>query len=217
LEIGYRLPEGWGEVLVSYRTLVTEGRAVLAGFDLDGSDGGLKSRLNLNVLDLDYGSPEYCFSLDWHMSWKAGIRLASIYFDSLAEGLFIEERTSNNFLGAGPHVGMDLERSLELPDLGLFARLEGAAVIGQTRQAFEEAFVLDDGSLTGGATTVHHTQTVPVLLVQAGLTWTPCWHGHLSRLKVGYEFQQWWSLGNAADSRAELTAQGIFVRGEFGF
>ena len=60
-------------------------------------------------------------------------------------------------------------------------------------------------------------QAVPVLEVQAGLGWTPCWSRHWMRFAAGYEFQQWWYLGQINGSHADLQAQGVFLRGEWGF
>ena len=41
----------------------------------------------------------------------------------------------------------------------------------------------------------------------------PSWHA-LSFF-LGYQFEQWWNLGRTDDSNAELTIQGVFVRGEW--
>src|SRR5439155_10488925 len=158
-----------GELLIAYRFLVSEGRAVIPGFDF-GDDGFLKSRVDVQVFDFDYGSREYSLDPHWDMKWRAGVRLANVYFDSLAAGFFREESTSNHFIGAGPHVGLDLWRSLDIEGMGLFLRLEGASVIGQISQGFER-IIGDDTFEVGGATLVHHTQAVPVLNVQAGLSW----------------------------------------------
>jgi hypothetical protein len=215
LDVGYRWPEGLGEFLVSYRFLVSEGR----DFDFSlvtPNDGFLKSRLNVNVVDLDYGSREYSLGPNWDMKWKVGARIATVFFDSRAENLFFEQRTSNNFVGAGPHVGLDLWRWFDVAGLALYGRIEAASVIGQISQGFEEVADLSTG-LVGGATTVHHTQAVPVLNFQVGLGWTPPTHRHWRRYAVGYEFERWWYLGEAGDSRAELTTQGVFIRAEFGF
>jgi hypothetical protein len=211
-ELGYRFPEGCGELLFSYRFLVSDGRATIPQFDF-GDVGLLKSHLDMQVFDFDYGSREYSLDPHWDMKWRAGVRLANVFFDSLAEGFFREERTSNHFIGAGAHVGLDLWRRLDIDGLGLFIRLEGASVLGQISQGFERVIATDP--LAGGATLIHHTQGVPVLNVQAGLSWTP-WYGR-TRYALGYEFERWWYLGEAADSRAELTTQGIFFRAEVGF
>jgi hypothetical protein len=216
-ELGYRFAEGCGEIVLSYRFLVTEGETTLVGIDLDGGDVLLKSRLNMNVVDLDYASREFSLWPRWDMKWRAGVRFATVFFDSGIFGQFIEERTSNNFYGAGPHLGLDLWRAFDVPGWGLFARIEGASVVGQLHQAFEEIFVNQDGSLIGGATLVHHTQAAPVLTVQAGLSWTPLWRGNWSRYSFGYEFERWWNVGEAGDSRAEITTQGVFLRAEFKF
>jgi hypothetical protein len=216
-ELGYRLAQGYGEFLLSYRFLVSEGNATLFGFDLDGSDGDLRSRLNVNVVDLDYSSREYSLWPHWDMKWKVGARLATIFFDNRATGLFLEQRTSNNFVGAGPHVGLDLTRTFDNPRLGLFARIEGASLLGEISQSFEESVLSQDNTLAGGATLVHHSQAVPIVEVQAGLSWTPTWWNQGSRFVFGYMFQRWWDVGKAGFSRAELTTQGVFLRGEFGF
>jgi hypothetical protein len=212
-ELGYRFPQGFGELSLSYRFLVSEGRDVIPNFDF-GDDGFLKSRLDMHVVDLDYGSREFSLGPHWDMKWRAGVRLANVFFHSLASGIFREESISNHFLGAGPHVGLDLWRRLDIEGLGLFIRLEGASVVGQISQGFER-IIGDDTFTVGGATLVHHTQAVPTLSVQAGMSWVP-WHGR-TRFALGYEFERWWTIGEAADSRAELTTQGIFFRAEVGF
>jgi Legionella pneumophila major outer membrane protein precursor len=216
-EFGYRCAEGLGEILFSFRFLDSEGNDTISNFDLDGSDGFLKSRLSLDVLDIDYGSREYSLAPCWDMKWKVGIRLADVFFDSRADGYFLEQRTRNLFYGAGPHVGVDLWRSFSVPGLGLFCRVEAASLFGQVRQRFEESVLFDDGTLLGAETSVRHTQAVPVLDTQFGVSWTPAWHRHWSRFSTGYQFEQWWDLGQAGDSRAELTLQGIFFRAEFNF
>ena len=37
------------------------------------------------------------------------------------------------------------------------------------------------------------------------------------RYSLGYEFEQWWAVGNVGSSRADITTQGFFFRGEFNF
>jgi hypothetical protein len=149
------------------------------------------------------------------MRWSVGARLASVYFDSWADAFARTERTSNNFLGAGPYLGLDLARQILGPGLVVFGHVEGAALLGRIRQSFEEVFFFDDGSVLGGATNVRQTQAVPMIHVQTGLGYTlPSGWTHLA---LGYELEQWWYLGQAGDSRAELTAQGLFLRANFDF
>lgn len=216
VELGYRCAQGFGEFLISYRSIVSEGRCTITGFDLFG-DGALRTRLNVNVLDLDYSSREFSLGPWWDMKWQVGARLAGVFFDSRAEGAILAQRTSNSYIGAGPHAGMDLWRRLPVYGLALFGRLEGAVLLGHLSQEFEESFGVGDFFLLGGATQQRTTQGVPVARLQAGLSWTPSWYDRCLRLAAGYELEQWWNLGTLNDSRAELTGQGAFVRFEWNF
>jgi hypothetical protein len=217
VEVGYRLPEGCGEVLLAYRSLVTEGAGVLPGFDLDGSDGFVASRLNVNIVDVDYASQECALGPHWDMRWKAGARVAAVFFDSVGFGQFLEQRASNNFVGAGPLVGLDLNRRLGICGLALFGRLEAAALIGDIHQSFEEQFIAPNNTLVGAASRVSQTQVVPDVHFQAGLTWSPGGFYRSLHFAGGYEIENWWYLGQIGGSRAELTAQGIFLRAEWDF
>jgi hypothetical protein len=216
VELGYRFDQGCGEVVFAYRSLVSEGSAVLENFDVDGGEGLLHSRLNVNVFDIDYGSREYALGPCWDMRWRVGARVGAAYFDSRAVGAVLEQRTSNNFVGGGPHVGLDLRRTLGLPGLSAFGRLEGSALLGRVRQSFEETFLFDDGTLIGGATNQNEVQAVPVLDFEAGLMWTAPRRPWL-RFGGGYQLQSWWYLGTVGSSHAQLTSQGAFFRVEWGF
>jgi hypothetical protein len=214
VELGYRFVGGLGEVLVSYRALSTEGTGTLPNFDIDGSSGFLKSRLDMNVVDFDFARRTDGLGAYWDLKWKAGVRWASVIYDSQADGPFSSQYVKNDFLGAGPHAGFDVWRRFPAaPGLELFARLESAAVIGSIRQRFEESVAVND-LFVGGLTEVRHTQVAPVVNVQTGLSWTPPGFRHM-RFSGGYEFESWWYLGHAGDSRGDLTDQGVFLRAEF--
>jgi hypothetical protein len=216
-ELGYRLSEGCGEIVMSYRFLTTDGHANLPNFDLfaDVADALLKSRLDLNVFDLDYASREISLGTHWDLKWRAGVRVADLYYDSRAFGQITAQRASNQFVGAGPHAALDVWYHFDLPGLAAFARIDGAVMIGQERQRFDESFVFDDGSAFGSAASQSTTQVVPTLSAQLGLAWVPV--GTRLRFSVGYEVEQWWNVGHVGDSRAELFDQGVFFRAEFCF
>jgi major outer membrane protein len=216
-DLGYRFADGLGAVELSYRFIVTDGNVLLLGWDLDGSDAPMRSRLDMNLIDLDYVSRDISLARICDLRWRAGVRLASIYFDSQAEGFFIEQQVSNDFFGAGPHVGLDLWRRLGDTQLSLFGRVDSSVPIGQIHQSFSETFITQDGTLAGGATDIKETQAVPTLGIQFGLAWTPVWHGCISRYTLGYAFEQWWAVGDVGNSRANITTQGLFFRGEFNF
>jgi hypothetical protein len=216
-EFGYRLAQGSGELLLSYRFLTTSGSDTIAAFDAAGNPGALHSRLNLNVIDLDYGSRETPGNLgpnlDW--KWKVGVRLASVFFDSRAESAALEKRTSNDYFGAGPHAGLDLWHYFEGTGLALFGRIETAFLIGRVHQSYEEVFTAADGTQTGGTTRLRHAQPVPVLALQAGVTWSPPGSQHL-RFTAGYTFEDWWNVGEIDPSaHGEVMVQGVFLRGEW--
>jgi hypothetical protein len=213
--VGYRFGQACGEMILSYRSLVDDSVDVIPNFDALG-DGGLRSRLNLNVVDLDYASREYSLAPCWDMKWLAGVRLANVYFDSQAVGLVMEQKTSNWFLGAGPHVGLELWRRLDHPGLALFGRVEGAALLGDIHQSFEEVFAMNGVPLVGGALRQTGTQAVPVVSADLGVAWAPPW-GNWLRLSAGYHVEHWWYLGQVNNSRAELGAQGLLLRAEFSY
>jgi hypothetical protein len=216
LEIGYRFDQGLGEISLAYRSLVTEG--IENFIDADGNGVFLKSRLNMNVVDLDYASREYLPWQQFGLKWRAGVRFAGVYFDSRATGLFAEERTSNNFIGAGPRVGLDLAwRPCTVPALSVFGKVDTSVLIGRTQQSFEEVLTADDLSQIGGATNQSGTQVVPVLHFQLGVGYTPTWGDDQVHFALGYDFDQWWQVGQVGGSKANLTANGFFLRAEFKF
>ena len=220
--LGYRFAQGFGEFTATYRSLVTEGSRNIADFDPLG-DGFFKSRLNLNVIDLDYGSQEIPLVTDapgqlWDLKFDIGARIAGVYFDSTASGFALRQQTSNNFFGAGPHVALEFYRYLkDFEGLALYGKVDTAVVIGRIHQNFRESFTLDGITGVSGATSEHGTQAVPVLGIEAGLSWTPPHSWRWLRFTGGYTFQQWWDVGTIPGSSADLTFQGLFLRTELHF
>jgi hypothetical protein len=216
LALGYRLPQGCGEILLTYRYLLTEGHEILEGFDLDSMPGLLKSRLDFDVIDLDYGSQPIPLGAHCDVKWQAGLRLSSLFFDSQAVGRLLEQRESNYFLGAGPHTAIDLRHEMARHGLTLFGRVECAAPWGRIHQNFEEVGLLG-GPPVGAATLVEGTQVVPILSTRFGVDWSMLTHTGWLRLAFGYEWEHWWHAGRLGDAEAALTVQGLFFRAEYGF
>jgi hypothetical protein len=211
-EFGYRMAQGAGALLASYRFVETEGSGTVSPFGPAGDAAALRSRLDLNVLDLDYGSREFSLGPRWDMKWLAGVRLASLYFDSQAADATARQRETNHFAGAGPHVGLELWHCLDETGLALFARLDSELLVGRIRQSFTEAL-----AGAAGETDQSQVQGAPVLSAQAGLGWTPPGSEHL-RLAAGYTWERWWDVGfvgGPGGSHAEVTVQGLFLRGEW--
>jgi hypothetical protein len=209
LEVGYRLAQGAGEFLLSYRFLADSGSGTVAPFGPAPGPGDLRSRLDLNVVDVDYASREFSLGPGWDMKWLVGLRVAALYFDSTATSAALSQRTTDHFDGVGPHVGLELWRCLGDSGLSLFGRLDSALLVGTVRQSFSETF-----GAAFGQTDQSATQAVPVLAVQAGLGWQPPGLRCL-RLAAGYFGEDWWDVGRVADSRGEVWVQGLFLRAEW--
>jgi hypothetical protein len=214
-ELGYRLPGNGGEFTAAYRFLISDGQAFLPGF-ADGFGGTLKSNLNLEVVDLQYGAGWFSPAPYWDVKWRLGIRMVDVFFDSTACNEFLEQRTTNHFIGIGPLGSLEAWRRLDLPGLALVGKLEGSVPVGSIHQGFEEVLTLGPGNQIGGATSQRQTQAVPTLGLDLGVGWTPPWK-HYVRFSTGYHLEQWWDLGLVNDSRANLTTQGLFFKGEFSY
>jgi hypothetical protein len=222
LELGYRLPDSCGQFSLGYRFFFSEGTG--AG-SLNGVAAPIRTRADLQVLDFDYGTAPMEFAPRWDLSWRVGVRLADVFFDSQAGGDGNLIQASNSFFGGGAHARADLERRIvPVPGLALFGRLDGAVLVGQIRQHFRETLPAPDGTIFTGASEARKTQTVPFLNVQLGLSYVPSFCQNL-KITTGYQFEQIWYLGqlgldsqgNQTASRGELWSHGWFLRGQVDF
>jgi hypothetical protein len=215
VEVGYRLPEGAGELLISAFAIDSQGSTTVIGFDPTGP-AGLKSRLDLLAIDLDYGN--YVPDLDrcWDVRWLLGVRFASLYFDTRVQGPVFGEQASNYFFGVGPVIGADVVRRFGTPGWSLFGRAEAADTIGRIDQSFQATLSAGGVPVLGGATTASHTREVPSVRAQLGLRWSP-WPDRPFAISGGYIFGGWWHFGQVENSAATLIYNGVFLRGEWGF
>jgi Legionella pneumophila major outer membrane protein precursor len=210
--VGYRLPNGFGEFLLSYRFLDAAGRDTLD--DLMGPSGATptsRTRLDMHVVDLAYGSEEYSLGPKWGMRWEIGTRLGTVFYDTRIGDGTLALRTSNFFVGAGPEAGLSLTRSLGWGGLGLYGSVNGSVLIGQVNQHF----VVDLGPDGAGETVQRGTQAVPSVAAQAGLSWAPA--SSRIRMNLGYQFEQYFDVGSLHDSRGDVQTNGFFVTGQFNF
>jgi hypothetical protein len=228
VEVGYRLPSGFGGVAVAYRFFGSEGTSVEAGPDAAET---LKSRLSVNIVDLDYTSREYTYFAAWTMRWRFGMRWADIYFNSQADEPFaaaaagmgvFEFKTSNNFWGVGPHAGVELARRFEPWGLAVVGSIDGATLLGRVRQNFSEVSTTigPNGRLMAGNTRETRSQSVPALNNFIGVGWQPPRYPN-TRFLVGYQYEYWWNIGRnstaSSNPRGELSDQGILLRAEFNY
>ena len=228
LELGYRLPDGWGEIRLGYRFMDTtdSGAVFLPGLGPANQNG----RLDVQFVDLDYGTQQFSLGPDWEMRTAIGLRYSEVFFDSqvafvnptASVGAFgtvpftrltESEAMGNWYIGA--HAIMEVGRKLWVPDLSLFGRVEGTGMYGRVHQTFKETFLE-----APGITQIDVTNGVgcPVVAGQVGLSWDiPNWNH--SRLMVGYQYEIWWQFGRGDNdlSFGTLDDQGLFLRAEFNF
>ena len=210
VELGYRLGQASGEFLISYRGLNASGLGNIAGFDAAGHTGPLSSHLSMNVIDFDYAHRENSLGPLWDMKWRAGVRVATLFFDSSAATPLLNERESNNFAGAGPHFGLGLKRRVGNTGFSLIGDVDGGAVLGRVNQLYEA----NVPGAPGGSAFASTNEPAPVLEVRFGLDFNPrsCLNLHLS---TGYVFERWWTVGETLGTQGEVTYQGVFCRGEW--
>jgi hypothetical protein len=221
LQIGHRLPTGFGEFALSFRGLGTQGTG-----SIPAADGlaVLRSRLDFSQIGADYLSREYSLLPEWDMKWHLGVRLVYLYFDSRADEPFdlaaagsgvFEQRTTNSYWGIGPNAGLELARRVDGTGLSFVGRVDCATVLGRIRQGFFETSTTTGpgGQFLSGETRISGSQDVPLVNVQVGLSWNPpirpC-----TQLFLGYNYEHWWNIGKVSNfgTAGELTDQGLLLR-----
>jgi hypothetical protein len=234
IQAGFRLPEGFGEFGVSYRFVGTEGNGLGAGLD---GPATLRSRFDMNELDLDYASREFSLWPCWDMQWRVGLRIDWLYFDAAADespvlaaanpfgsnpAAIFEQRFSNSYVGTGPHAGLELARRLPRYGLSLVAGCDFAIELGRVRQGVFEVSALPGA---GGETRLSSSDGAPQARFDAGVRWQPPGSRAVS-VFAGYHYDYFWNAGrigsvNAvavtpADS-ADVIDQGFLVRLAYNF
>ncbi len=218
IELGYRLGDGLGAVSISYRSMVSQGGETLAGFDALGA-GYLSTRIDFNVIDIDYDSSPFNFAPCWELAWRAGIRTTAAYYDNLGIGGFVHEQATSNFVGAGPHATVEVGRALSmdrLPGLGVLTKLDGGLIIGNLSQSFEQTLEFPAGPV-GDTTRFNHTEVVPMVTFDLGLTYSPPGAANWARFGFGYQFEYWWDVGSSGASHGNFSGNSLFFRAEFNF
>ncbi|SIO59875.1 hypothetical protein SAMN05444166_6194 [Singulisphaera sp. GP187] len=228
--LGYRLPSGFGEFLVAYRHLGTEGRG--SGPGGQGAST-LNSRLAFDMIDFDYNSRELSLGPDWDMKWTLGIRTLFMFFDSrfnqpfgqaaAGNGIF-QARQYNNIAGAGPHAALDLVRHLGNSGWSLDFRTDFASVFDGSHIGFltRSTTLGPDGRPLSGETRRFGTQDTPILNIRAGATWQPS-RNSSTRFFLGYQYERFWALDSLPStattppSVGQLWQQGIVLQATFNY
>jgi hypothetical protein len=209
LEVGYRLPSGFGEISLSDRYFTAVGSGAFAGPD---GRATRSTRFMVNYTDLDYASREYTPFVNWTMKWRVGFRSAETFLrtrvdESLAAaaagGGFFSQQATNRSVGFGPHFGLELERRLRRPGLAIVTNVDGASLFTTIHQQFTATnlAVLSPGRFDSGTSLAQFKQDVPVLIVQLGLSWQPVRRPN-SRLYLGYMGQFWYQFATDSNNRS---------------
>jgi hypothetical protein len=223
IEVGYRLPSGFGGFSFSDRFFNTSGTGPFVG------PAGVTSRstqLGVNYSDWDYTSREYMPWANWGMEWRAGIRLAETWIDSRVDqsvaraaagtGVFATD-VSNYTVGAGPHVGVELDRKFPVSGLSFVMRFDIANTFTRVRQLYSASTTAlnSAGVPERGLYTSNFWQQVPILNYQIGMGWQPPRYPNV-KLFVGYVYEFWWQIGSNSNltplnggPRAAFDNQGI--------
>jgi hypothetical protein len=216
IQVGaFRFGPGYGELALSYRLFGTSGEDAFPG--ADGAPAArVHSRLNFQTFALDYLRNDCPLGDNLSLSWDVGLRLEVVFFDTQVQTADSFLQARNYFFGAGPHAGVGVTRLLSA-GLGVYARCDAALVVGYNTTQDFAATTLDpvNGPLSGSATQ-QQTQLSPSVALQTGLSWTPEALPR-ARLRVGYQFEQWYNLGRVSSSRGDLNAHELFLNGEVTF
>lgn len=242
VDFGYRFEHGLGEFRGTYRYLTASGTDQLNGFD-SGGNGTLHTAVEGHILDLDYAALEFnaeglpdlpmlmkspgrfglgrpttsnllCPPLE--IRWRFGSRIARMDYESVGKGDFRQESVSSNFVGAGLHFVLELDQKLRTKQpLFLHAKFDGSGMFGYTEQTFRRSEVVPvlgnaRGSFRDGL-------GVPTVMVELGMSWVPKWPERNMRYTVAYLYEEWFSLGQAADSNLDIYMHGIMLRAEHKF
>lgn len=214
--LGYRFCNG-GAVRLAYRNLASDGSTSLVIPDVGEQD--LKSRLDVNRIDLDYVSREYAASTHWRLQWELGARLANRFQDEWGQDPTGSAHLASNFFGAGPHAGLSAAWLFGDSGWAWFARVDGAVLFGSDR--WHGTVEPNDPFFLPFGFTRRRSETETDGMFETGVSWTMCTGKHWLRLAGGVQVDSWSTSRNEDSNNLfpfrEVTSVGPFFRCELGF
>ena len=203
---GYRLPAGFGEFMLAYRHLGTDGSGVTPGAS---GPVNLSSRFAFDMLDIDYNSRELSLWPKFDMKWTFGLRNMFLFFDSQGTQPFLQARAGspfqareiNNLYGLGPHYALELNRRLGDSRWSLYSRIDSAAIFtwGTNEWTAASSTLGPNGRPLVGQTNAFGHQMVPTINGRAGVTWQPSPTSG-TRVFIGYQYEVFWALNRVPQS-----------------
>jgi hypothetical protein len=223
--LGYRLPSGFGEFMVSYRYLGTVGSQKFA----NGSTA-LDSRLAFNMIDFDYGSRELSLWPQWDMKWIFGMRVMTLFFDSrTAQAIPVKGGGGdfylagfNNLFGIGPHTALEMARHIGDSGWSFYVRGDIADLWTDTESGLGDKTFGPTGQPLPGQTRAFGHQGTTILNMRTGATWQPSPSSGM-RLFLGYQYEYFWALnrvnpsGPFTFSHGQLWDQGVVMQATFNY
>jgi hypothetical protein len=218
IEIGYRLPSGFGGFSFSDRFFNTSGTGPFVG---PGVSAIRTTHMGVNYSDWDYTSREYTAWTNWTMEWRAGVRLAETWittqaiqpFDRVAPGGVFEQTSSNYTVGAGPHFALVIDRKFPASGLSAVMKLDFANTFTRERQLFTAslATLTASGAPERAIFMQNFWQQVPILNYQVGLGYQPPQYPNI-KFFLGYVYEFWWQIA----SNTNIGSDNGGTRGFFG-
>jgi hypothetical protein len=227
---GYRFPAGFGEFMVAYRHLGTDGSGVTPGAS---GPVNLSSRFAFDMLDLDYNSRELSLWPKYDMKWTFGLRNLFLFFDSQGTqpfsqgpaGSVFQARGLNNLYGLGPHYALELNHRLGESGWSLYSRIDSAAIFtwGTNEWSAASSTLGPNGRPLVGQTNVFGHQMVPTINGRAGVSWQPSPTSG-TRVFIGYQYEVFWALNRVPQSNGtpfippslgQYWSQGIVLQATF--
>jgi hypothetical protein len=220
IELGYRLPSGFGAFAISDRFFSAYGTGSFTG---PAGTATRTSRLGVNYWDYDYVSGrEYTPWNGWTLDWRAGVRTAFAWIGTVADQPFaVAQRRggeafiqglSSYALGNGFHVGVTLERKFPTSGFAFLTKLDLADEFTRERVLFGAASTTLNaaGVPERGVLSQNFWNIMPILNWQVGLGWAPPSNPNI-QLYVGYIYEFWWQVA----TNSNLTPLSGGVRGFF--
>ena len=217
LELGYRLPSGFGEFSLSDRGFYTDGTGPFNG---PAGNFTRTSHLGVNYTDADYASREYTQWVNWTLKWRVGVRTAFTWFDTTViqpfdvaaagTGLWAA-RTVNYTVGAGPHFGIAIDHKFDQTGLSFVSSLDIADTFSRVRQRFSVATtsLTPAGQPSRGVLLDRFWSEVPILNFQVGLGYQPPGHPNV-HLFAGYMYEFWWQVGTNSNLEGTVNSKFAF-------
>jgi hypothetical protein len=219
IELGYRLPSGFGAFAVSDRFFSAYGTGSFTG---PAGTATRNSRIGVDYWDYDYISGRQYSPWDnWSLDWRAGIRTAFSWIGTVSDqpfsvaaarhGTFIQG-ASSYALGNGPHFGVVLERKFPTSGFAFVTKLDLANEFTRERVLFSAASTTlnSAGVPQRGNFTQNFWQQMPILNWQVGMGWVPPNNPNI-QLYMGYIYEFWWQVA----TNSNLTPLAGGVRGFF--